>query len=98
MEKWIIIGLILYLVNSCWWVLFSIRLSRRIDKALTDLSYLSKIGQLNSSEDAVSTPTMQAKAMRVQADVQAAIKSASRVENIEVHNADNLGDDIIMDE
>ena len=94
MEKYFITAFVLYALNSCWWVYYAFRMGRKLDKALTDLSYTSKVQRLNS-EDIV---TPQARAMRAQTDVQAAIKSASRDEHIEVHNSENLGEDIIIDD
>ena len=64
---------------------------------MADISYLVKVGKLTSG-DAEAMPQMKVLAMKEQTDIKAAARSATRDERIEMHNADNLGEDVIIDD
>jgi hypothetical protein len=94
MEKYLIAGLLLYFLNSLYWVLFAHHNIQHINKILSQLNYGAKVQELNKQE--VET-TAQVVKLRQQTDTTAAIRAASKTEHIEMHNADNLGTDVILD-
>ena len=94
MEKYLIAGLIVYILNCAYWIAFASRNIKRINKMLEQLNYTSKIQKLNNQEQENLSQVVK---IKQQADTSAAIRAASKIEHIEMHNADNLGDDVIID-
>jgi len=72
-------------------------LLKKIDRFMSDISYLAKVGKLTSG-DTEAVPQMKVLAMKEQHDIRAAVRSATRDEHVEMHNADKLGEEVIIDD